>query len=134
MMLTTTTPHVAPHPLRVLCVDDNRDAADSEAEMLGLVGFDTRACYDGTSALRTAEAFHPCIYLIDLNMPGMDGDVLAGRLRETVPGPARFIAVTARSDADTRQRLHAAGFHLHLVKPVAPDALIEVVENQRQYC
>ena len=65
----TDTSRAVP-PLRVLCVDDNRDAADSEAELLRVVGFDARACYDGPTALAEAATFRPGVCLIDLNMPG----------------------------------------------------------------
>ena len=68
-------------PLRVLCVDDNRDIADSTAELLRRVGFECRACYDGPSALVEAAAFRPSVCLIDFNMPGMDGDEVGVRLR-----------------------------------------------------
>ena len=67
--------------LRILCVDDNRDLADSEATFLTLAGYDARACYGGQAALELAQTFHPRVCLIDLHMPGMDGDELAIRLR-----------------------------------------------------
>ena len=61
-------------PLRVLCVDDNHDIADSEAHLLQLVGFEARACYSGAEALAEAPAFLPGVCLIDLSsMPEMDG-------------------------------------------------------------
>jgi CheY-like chemotaxis protein len=74
-------------PLRVLCVDDNRDVADSEADLLHVHECDARACYSGASALVEVAEFRPCVCLIDLNMPGMDGDELAVRLREQEGGP-----------------------------------------------
>ena len=117
-------------PLRVLCVDDNRDAADSEALLLRVVGFESRACYDGPSALEEAETFRPGLCLIDLNMPGMDGDELARRLRDRAAGrPLVLVAVTAMNDESCCCRIAAAGFDLHLVKPVDPHQLIEVVDR-----
>src|SRR6187551_2267400 len=107
--------------LRVLCVDDNQDATDSAVDFLRLVGFDAMACYDGPHALAAAREFAPDICLLDLNMPGMDGDELAGRLRDqAVDRPVLFIAVTARGDDESRRRTADAGFRLHLVKPVPP--------------
>ena len=50
-----------PPPPRVLCVDDNHDVADSEADLLTVVGFDARPCYDGVSALREAANLRPCV-------------------------------------------------------------------------
>ncbi len=68
--------------LRVLCIDGNHNVADSEAELLRLVGFEVRACYGGREALAEAAVFLPVVCLLYLNMPGMDGDELAMRLRE----------------------------------------------------
>jgi CheY-like chemotaxis protein len=115
---------------RVLCVDDNRDVADSAGELLRLVGFNVRVCYDGPSALAVAEEFCPDVCLLDLNMPLMDGDALAVRLREQAGArPVLFVAVTAAEGADSRQRTMAVGFHLHLVKPVDPHKLLRVVDE-----
>jgi two-component system, OmpR family, response regulator len=117
-------------PLRVLCVDDNRDVADSEADLLRAVGFDTRACYDGQSALVEAASFSPSVCLLDLNMPGMDGDELAIRLREQAEeSPLVLVAVTAMSNERDQQRIQGAGFDMHLVKPVDPHQLVLVVDT-----
>ena len=117
-------------PLRVLCVDDNRDVADSTADLLSLVGFEVRVCYSGAAALVAAVEFRPGVCLIDLNMPGMDGDELAPRLR-ALPGdpPLILVAVTAMSDEASTRRIREAGFDLHLVKPVDPHQLLAVVDR-----
>jgi two-component system OmpR family response regulator len=116
-------------PLRVLCVDDNCDIADSEAELLRVMGFEARACYNGSAALVEAIAFLPSLCLIDLNMPGMDGDELALRLRNLLYPPVILIAVTAMSSETCSQRVQEAGFDLHLVKPVDPHTLLSVVDR-----
>ena len=113
---------------RVLYVDDNPDVTDSAVDLLGIVGFEARGCYDGQSALAAASDFHPGICLIDLNMPGMDGDEVARRLRER--GDAQvLVAVTAMSDDRSRERMSAAGFDTHLVKPVEPGELLSVIDT-----
>lgn len=119
-------------PFRILYVDDNRDLADSAVELLRLAGFDARACYDGPTALAEAVAHHPTLCMIDLNMLGMDGDELAGRLQR-VPLETRpvLIAVTAMSDAASADRIRAAGFDRHLVKPVDPLTLVALAEAYR---
>jgi len=112
----------------VLVVDDNRDAADSTGEILSLLGCDVHVCYDGPTALEDAKAEPPQVCLFDLNMPGMDGDELAEKVREALPGlPIYFAAVTAMSGEETRQRTARAGFQRHFVKPVDPAVLLSIV-------
>jgi two-component system OmpR family response regulator len=122
-------------PLRVLCVDDNRDVADSEADLLHVHGFDARACYSGANALVEAAEFRLCVCLIDLNMPGMDGDELAIRLREQEGGPPPILmVVTARDDEKSQRRIRDAGLDPHLVKPVDPNKLVAAIENASEAC
>lgn len=93
-------------PNRVLCVDDNRDAADSTALLLRTVGFEARACYSGEEALHEAQSYRPHVCFIDLNMPGMNGDELAIRLREQ--GRRRqvtLVALTATRTSASRMTL-----------------------------
>lgn len=117
-------------PLRVLCVDDNHDAADSMADLLTLAGAEARACYGGADALDTAAWFEPRVCLVDLTMPGMDGCELAGRLLDLGGGHTFvLVAVTALGDAAARGRTKAAGFDLHLVKPVNPNDLLAVLAD-----
>lgn len=126
--MTLPSPPDGP-PLRVLCIDDNRDVADSAADLLRAVGFEARACYDGPSALVEAARFRPSVCLIDLNMPGMDGDELALRLRERADDPPLvLVAVTAMSNEQCSDRISSAGFDMHLVKPVDPHQLLLVVD------
>ena len=109
---------------RILCVDDHHDTADSEAMLLQLSGYEARACYSGASALVEAAEFLPDICLIDMNMPGMDGDELAVQLRR--PGLV-LMAITAMNDQAGCRRIKAAGFDQHLLKPVSPRDLLAAV-------
>lgn len=115
-------------PFRVLCVDDAQDVADSTVALLAVMGFEARACYDGFAALRLNAEFRPSICFVDLNMPGMDGCELAARLQAAAWKPLLLVAMTAISDGAIRARTRAAGFGLHLVKPVDPHKLIGVVD------
>jgi two-component system OmpR family response regulator len=117
-------------PFRVLCVDDNPDAADSTALLLGMVGFEAKACHDGISALQMNESFRPGVCFIDLNMPRIAGDELAKLLRSGLGWrPLLLVAVTAMSDEESHARIKEAGFDLHLVKPVDPQKLVQVVDR-----
>lgn len=118
-------------PSRVLCVDDNRDAADTLARILEIYGFNVRICYNGLCALREALSFEPHAVLLDLNMPGMDGDVVAVRLRQENSDKTFFmVALTAANDSSARERLKSAGFDVHLIKPVDPEYLRIILRNR----
>jgi PleD family two-component response regulator len=64
---------------RVPVVDDNRDAADSLAAVLGLLGYRGEVAYGGTGAVQAAIEANPDVAVLDLGMPGMDGYELARR-------------------------------------------------------
>lgn len=116
--------------LRVLCVDDNPDIADTLGVLLDLAGYEARVCYDGPSALTVAEQFRPDAAILDLMMPGMDGIELARRLRAAPwAGALPLVAVTALGDDEARRRTTEAGFDLHLTKPVDPDRLANVLAD-----
>ena len=111
-------------------MDDNPDVADSEVMLLQLTGFEARACYDGPAALAAVTEFRPAACLIDLNMPGMDGDEVAARIRALPTGrEVVLVAVTAMGDDAARDRMTRAGFQLVLTKPVDPHDLLRVLDE-----
>src|SRR5437660_921953 len=89
-------------PLKVLCVDDNADAAESAAMLLEGAGCAVRVCHDGPSALAAAAEFQPDVCVIDLRMPGMRGEELASRLREQAGRPLRCVALTGLWDINAQ--------------------------------
>ena len=104
---------------RVLVVDDNVDAADSLATMLGLFGHSVRTVYSGADALALAKDFRPSVVFCDIGMPGMTGYEVAQSFRaDATLAPTRLVAVTGWGSEDDRRRALEAGFDLHLVKPV----------------
>jgi CheY-like chemotaxis protein len=114
--------------LRVLCVDDNRDTADSIAALLEIAGFEARACYDGPTALAVATKFLPEACVLDLNMPLMPGDELGQRIRRSACGLGTLlVALTGLPEDEARRRASDAGFDLFLTKPVDPDRLANVL-------
>ncbi len=114
--------------LRILVADDNRDSADSLAMMLQAMGNDVRATYDGQEALHIAETYRPDLALLDLGMPQLSGLEFARIVRKELWGREMvLIALTGWGQEDDRRRTEEAGFDRHLVKPVDPIALMELV-------
>ena len=117
-----------PIPIRILCVDDNRDAAESLALLLKIVGLEAEAVFDGPSALQAFERFRPHACVSDINMPGMNGYELARRLRQWAgPKPLLLVAMTARTTDEDRKKSAEAGFDVHIDKPADPMQLVETV-------
>ncbi|MDR5740207.1 PAS domain-containing protein [Caballeronia sp. LZ016] len=113
--------------LKILIVDDNRDAADSLSLVCQSEGHATRTCYGPEEAIQQALSFQPDVALLDIGLPQMDGYELAGRLRakgHTVPV---LIAITGYGQAEDRLKAQAAGFDRHFVKPVDINALLDLL-------
>lgn len=104
---------------RVLVVDDNRDAAESLAQLLTHSGHDTRVAYDGREALQVSESFRPDVMLLDIGMPELSGYEVARRVRHQPWGKgALLIALTGWGQEEDRSMSQQAGFDAHFVKPV----------------
>ncbi|GAB2503797.1 ATP-binding protein [Lysobacter humi (ex Lee et al. 2017)] len=113
---------------RVLVVDDNEDAAQTLATLLGFDGHAVRCAGDGPAALAHLDGFEPDIAFLDIGLPGMSGYELAARLRAR-PGGAgmRLVALTGWGREEDRDRARDAGFDHHLTKPVDPQALLALL-------
>ncbi len=124
---TTVRTVSTPHRLKILVVDDNRDAAETLSMLLELKKHEVRTAYDGEDALQLAEDFRPHMVLLDLGMPKMNGYEACRRIREHAWGAQMtLIAVTGWGQEDDRRKSAAAGFDRHLVKPVNPETLDEL--------
>lgn len=114
--------------MKVLVVDDNHDAAMSLSMLMSVLGYENRVAYDGVEALSEADSFMPDVVLLDLGMPGMDGFETCRCIRQRQWGSrAAVIAVTGYGSADDRAKSAAAGFDLHLLKPVSPVVMAETL-------
>jgi len=110
--------------LKILVVDDNRDAAETLSMLLELKGHEVRRAYDGDNAMQLAEDFRPQMVLLDLGMPKMNGYEACRRIRGHAWGAQMtLIAVTGWGQEEDRRKSTAAGFDGHLVKPVDPETL-----------
>jgi PAS domain S-box-containing protein len=114
--------------LRILVVEDNPDARETLCALLVSDGHHVLAFGDGAEALAAAGAFAPDLALLDLGLPGLDGYALARALR-AMPGCAgAFIAaISGYGQQEDMDRSKAAGFDAHLVKPVGPARLRELL-------
>ena len=111
---------------RVLLVDDNIDALQTLHVLLEMQGFEVESFATPDEAIANAPAFHPDVCVLDIGLPGMDGYQLARRL-QAVGLHARYVALTGYGQASDRERSAAAGFHVHLTKPVQLDPLLDAL-------
>jgi CheY-like chemotaxis protein len=115
-------------PPCVLVVDDNRDAADSLCLLVGLWGYRCQVAYDGATAWKTALAERPAVILLDLGRPDTEGWELARRLRaEPALRDVVLVAVSGYGQDNDRERSHQVGLHHHLLKPVDPEILQQLL-------
>ncbi len=106
-------------PMRILVVDDNRDAAEALHILLTQVGAEVFVAHDGEGALAAFEVCNPRVVLLDIGMPDIDGYEVARRLRASPQAPrVSLIALTGWGQDEDRRRVREAGFDHHLVKPV----------------
>jgi CheY-like chemotaxis protein len=115
---------------RILVVDDSRDAAESLAMMLKIMGHDVRTVYDGEEGVAAAAKYQPELVLLDLGMPKLDGYEVARRIRaQNRAGDLYLVALTGWGSEDDKRRTQNSGFDRHLVKPVDVDGLKRMIEE-----
>ncbi|MFC5500276.1 ATP-binding protein [Caenimonas terrae] len=109
---------------KVLIADDNADALETMVALLEMEGHEVQAASDGHKALALAQQMLPDIAILDIGMPGLNGNELAARIRASDWGrDVTLIALTGWGQAEDRARSSAAGFDHHLTKPVDFDRL-----------
>jgi CheY-like chemotaxis protein len=120
-----------PAVLRVLIVDDNRDAADSLAVLVTIWGYDARTAYDGATAFNSAMTGPPDVVFMDIAMPGMDGWHLANMLRRQARlADTLLVAITGYAD-EAHRRMWARTSEHYLVKPVDPTTVERLLLRER---
>ncbi len=116
--------------LRLLVVDDNRDSVDSLSTLLRLMGNDVQVAYDGVEAVHVAHTFRPDVVLLDVGLPLRNGYEAAKLIRAESWGREMvLIALTGWGQEQDRKHSREAGFDHHLVKPVDPKALMNLVSE-----
>ena len=122
-----------PTAARILVVDDSLDAAECLALVLEQEGFRVATAHDGHSALARIDSDPPDAVLLDLGLPDLDGIVVARRIRARSDDAAAVLLVAisghgAERDLDATR---AAGFDAHLVKPVAPERILDLLAGRK---
>ena len=123
-------PPVSLKGLRVLVVDDDRDTLDLFTRVLTETGAELRTASSSEEAMTVFGAWRPSLLISDIEMPDEDGYALIRRVRALDPangGDVPAVAVTAYSRTEDRVRLLAAGYNMHVPKPVEPAELMVVL-------
>jgi CheY-like chemotaxis protein len=121
------------HKLRILVADDNEDAAQSLATLLEAVGHEVATAYDGLDAVESAAALRPDVVVLDIGMPTLDGYEAARRIRAGLGGSGMLlIALTGWGQPGDQRQAAAAGFNLHLTKPVDPTKIVAMLAEHRR--
>ena len=116
--------------LRVLVVDDDDDARDLLSELLTDAGAQVTRAASAAEAFTAVQAEPVHLVISDIGMPGEDGYSLVRRIRELPRergGDVPAIALTAYARPEDVRAATAAGFQLHLVKPVKPEIVLDAV-------
>jgi PAS domain S-box-containing protein len=109
---------------RVLVVEDNDDSRAMLRELLGLLGHEVHEAADGATGVARALELAPDVTLVDIGLPGLDGYEVARRIRRDPAGRHLYlVALTGYGLPEDRERAVAAGYDVHLVKPIDPAKL-----------
>ncbi|HEY4231839.1 MAG TPA: ATP-binding protein [Lacipirellulaceae bacterium] len=128
--ISPASPQARLSKLRVLVVDDNRDAGQTLSQILQIKGHDVRLAHDGAEAIDAAAEFEPQLILMDVGMPEMNGYEATRRIRQMPFGSdITIVALTGWGQTEDRERSADAGCSGHLVKPVDFAALERLIAD-----
>ena len=115
---------------RIVLIEDNVDTNDVVRTLLQMMGHEVVSAFDGLSGVELVMTKQPQVVLCDIGLPGLDGYGVAAKLREQMRGPLPLmIAMTGYGRPEDHASALAAGFDLHLVKPVDPAVLMERIAD-----
>jgi two-component system, sensor histidine kinase len=119
-----------PARLRILVVEDNHDGRESLRDLLELWGHEVETAANGPDGVEAALNSLPDVALIDIGLPGLDGNEVAQRIRAALDGDAMvLVAMTGYGQPEDRRRALQAGFDAYLVKPVDPEELARTLQE-----
>jgi signal transduction histidine kinase/CheY-like chemotaxis protein len=115
---------------RILVADDNRDAAESLADLLRMEGHEVAVAFDGNQALAEFNRFGPRVALLDIGMPGLTGNQVASAIRQRPEGAGTvLVAITGWGQERDRHAAREAGFDFHFTKPVDPLQVLDLLDK-----
>jgi DNA-binding response OmpR family regulator len=118
--------------VRVLVVDNERDAADTVAMLVRVAGMEAFVAYDGREAVDAARRIEPHVMLVDVGMPVFTGLDVVKTIRQCRELDGTFLcAMTGYADQEHRAMGLSAGFDEYLVKPIPYDRLIALLTKCR---
>lgn len=121
------TPGATPFPMaHILLVEDDADSRDALRFLLEHSGHRVSVASGGREAITMAASMAPDWAVIDIGLPDIDGYEAARGVRASSPS-IRLVALTGYGRPEDRQRAFDAGFDVHLMKPVDPDRLVEII-------
>jgi len=121
-----------PAGLHVLVVEDNLDGRESLRDLLEIWGHRVSLADSGPAGVEMAFSARPDVALIDIGLPGIDGNEVARRIRSILGEEAiSLIAMTGYGQPEDRRRALQAGFDFYLIKPVDPGVLSRLLAETR---
>ena len=117
---------------RVVIVEDSDDAREALKELIESAGHEVAVANDGAQGVEQVHALSPDVAVIDIGLPLIDGYEVARRLRAEPGSDHTFlIALTGYGGPGVRAKAAAAGFDLHLTKPVDMRKLFQALQRSR---
>ncbi|MBK8129214.1 MAG: response regulator [bacterium] len=115
---------------KILVIEDNEQNRYLVTYLLEANGYEVAAAKDGREGIALASSLQPALILLDIQLPGMDGYLVAQALRQNpaldgVP----IVAVTSYAMVGDRERVLAAGCSGYIEKPINPDTFLAEVET-----
>ncbi len=116
--------------LTIVIIEDNHDAAEVMEISLEDRGYRVHVAHTGPDGLELVQRIRPAVVLCDIGLPGMDGIEVCRRVRSSTPVLAPvMIALTGWGMEEDRRRTQQTGFDHHLVKPVEPQLLFNLLDS-----
>lgn len=113
---------------RILVVDDFPDAANVACMLLKILGHEVVAAYNGQGCLDALDTFDPDILILDIGLPDLSGYEVVRKIRQHPIHHELYVAaITGWGQPEDRVKALAAGFDLHVLKPVDADKIMAII-------